>query len=139
MKRLISTLMGASVINTIVLSSAYAAVPQFYPNQKYNSATVSQLNTDINACKSNASAHVGDQSGSTLRKGAGTAVRGAALGAIAGAIGGNTGRGAAAGAAVGGTVGVVGGVREKGDGNPEFQKYVNYCLEEKGYKVLGWK
>ncbi len=120
-------------------SVAQAAEPQFYPNQKYNNATVSQLNTDIQGCKSSASSHVGSQSGSVARSGARTAVKGAALGTIAGAISGNTGRGAAAGAAVGGTMGVVGGARERGDSNPEFQKYVGFCLEEKGYKVLGWK
>jgi hypothetical protein len=120
-------------------STGQAAEPQFYPNQKYNSVTMSQLNADVKSCKSRASSHVGDQSGQTLKKGAGTALKGAALGALGGAIAGNTGRGAAAGAAIGGTVGVVGGVRERGEGNPEFQKYATYCLEEKGYKVLGWK
>jgi hypothetical protein len=38
-----------------------------------------------------------------------------------------------------GTVGVVSGVRERGDGNPEFQRYATFCLEDKGYKILGWK
>jgi outer membrane lipoprotein SlyB len=123
----------------VFATTAQAAEPQFYPNQKYKNSTISQVNNDVTLCKSHASANVGNNSGSTVRKGLGTAAKGAALGALAGAIGGNAGRGAGAGAAVGGTVGVVRGAREKGDGNPEFQKFVNFCLEEKGYKVLGWR
>jgi hypothetical protein len=31
------------------------------------------------------------------------------------------------------------GVSERGARNPEFQQFVNVCLEDKGYRVIFWK
>jgi hypothetical protein len=127
------------VVVSLLNSEANAAEPQFYPNAKYNNATVSQLQKDIQGCSSRASQYSAPNERGALNTGARTAVKGAALGALAGAITGKAGRGAGAGAAVGGVVGTVKGAQGQGTGNPEFQKFATICLEEKGYKVVSWR
>ena len=140
-----STFLGfalALLLNAAFERPAVAADPQFYPNQKYKSATVSQLQQDVGDCRANAQAYLQGQQpkGAAARKGVRTAAKGAAAGALAGVVTGqNVGRATGAGAAVGGAAGTVRGLRERGDNNPEYQKYATICLEEKGYKVVGWK
>ena len=129
------------VLLFITAANAAAAEPIFYPNAKYKSVSQSVLQADLQRCRSEAtSAGQGQKQGDGLRQGARSAAKGAAVGALAGAItGNNVGRSVGAGAAVGGVVGTGKTLRERGDNNPEFQKYVSACLEESGYKVTGWK
>jgi outer membrane lipoprotein SlyB len=123
----------------LTATSSAALEPQFYPNGKYNSVTVAQLQKDVQSCKSQATQATSGSQPSVVGTGVRTAAKGAALGALAGAITGDAGRGAGAGAAVGGVVGTAKGVKGQGSGNPDFQKYTSICLEERGYKVVGWK
>lgn len=123
----------------VLASPALALEPQFYPNAKYNNSSVSQLQRDISACKAQGSNYAAGNQQSVLSQGVKTAAKGAALGAVAGSITGKAGKGAGAGAAVGGIYGTAQGVKNSGSGNPEFQKYTTVCLEEKGYKVVGWR
>ena len=72
----------------------------------------------------------------------GRAVKGATLGAtisavVAAILGGNVGR--AAGAAGGATAGAVSGAFDADDPEGVFQNYVNRCLGEIGYEVIGWQ
>ena len=128
------------LIMALSISSATAQEPQFYPNAKYNSVTMGQLQSDLASCKSSAGQYLaGQDKPSVAGQGVRTAAKGAALGALAGSITGEPGRGAGAGAAVGGVAGTAKGLRTKGAGNPDYQKYVNLCLEEKGYKIISWK
>ena len=66
------------------------------------------------------------------------------MGALAGSItGNNAGRSAGAGAAVGGIASASRNRRERKQnaesGSPEYQKYMEACLEDQGYKVVGWQ
>ena len=66
------------------------------------------------------------------------AAKGAAKCALAATImKGKAGRGAGAGAALGGIGAAGSAAREKREGSPEYRKYVEARLEDKGYKVVG--
>ena len=61
------------------------------------------------------------------------------MGALAGAITKqNVGRATGAGAALGGVSGVARGRQEMREGSPEYRKFMEACLEDKGYRVMGW-
>ncbi len=51
----------------------------------------------------------------------------------------NAGRGAGAGAAVGGLKGLGSARQTKKQGSPEYRNFVEACLEDRGYKIIGWK
>ena len=125
----------------LVCETAFAADPNFYPNEKYKTATQAVLQADVSKCKGEAmQSGQGAQRGDGLRQGVRGAAKGAATGAVVGAITEqNVGRATGAGAAVGGARSAAKTVKESGENNPEFQKYVTACLEEIGYKVVGWK
>ena len=64
---------------------------------------------------------------------------GAAVGAVAGAVSGRgAGTGAAVGAATGATAAVHGAAKQT-EPSPVYKQYVNRCLKERGYEVLGWQ
>ena len=54
-------------------------------------------------------------------------------------MGGNAGRGTGAGAAFGGLKGLAAQRKENKEGPPEYRQCVEACLEDRGYKVVGWK
>jgi hypothetical protein len=64
---------------------------------------------------------------------------GGAAGAAAGAVRGHAGRGAAAGAAGGAAGGLMSGLIKSRDLDPVSKRYVDVCLQERGYRVLGWQ
>ena len=65
---------------------------------------------------------------------------GAAGGAVAGAVvGGSVGRSVGAGAAAGAVVSLLQQLFSHGETNPSREKFVEQCLEAKGYKVYGWE
>ena len=73
------------------------------------------------------------------RRGAeGAAVGGAAAGVATVIHGGSVGGNAAAGAAVGGVAGAVHGAFQN-DTNPTYRNFVQRCLRERGYDVIGWQ
>ena len=115
--------------------------PLLYPNAHLKSVGEAAAQGDIAQCQYMA------QSGPTQRNTGedaavntlGGAAVGAALGAIGGAIAGNAGTGAAAGAAVGGTVGVAKTAYDSSKPTENYKGYVDACLREKGYEVIGWQ
>ncbi len=115
--------------------------PHLYPNAHYQEVGPETAQMDIAGCM--ARADVGAPQESTGRDAAvntvGGAAGGAALGAIAGAIAGNAGTGAATGAAVGGAAGLGKTAYDKRKPSETYQGYVDACLREKGYEVIGWK
>ena len=50
----------------------------------------------------------------------------------------NSSTGAAAGAAVGGAAGAVHGAF-RNDANPTYRNFVQRCLRDRGYDVIGWQ
>jgi hypothetical protein len=115
--------------------------PLLYPNAHLKQVGQAAAQGDIAQCEYLA------QSGPTQRSTGkdaavntlGGAAAGAALGAIGGAIAGNAGTGAAAGAAVGGTLGIAKTAYDTSKPTENFKGYVDACLREKGYEVIGWQ
>ena len=115
--------------------------PILYQNDHYRDVGVEQAEMDKVGCMYRADnrvpreSAVGDTAKKTLLGGAG----GAAIGAVAGAITGNAGTGAAVGAATGGTAGLLKGVYDSTKPDETWQGYVEACLRDKGYEVIGWR
>jgi hypothetical protein len=97
----------------------------------------------IAECSQLAEAAGASRRGGTTAGVAGDTARGAATGAAAGAVGGaiagNAGRGAGIGAASAATATLVRKIFAPGSPNPAFRNYVDRCLRERGYEVVGWQ
>lgn len=115
--------------------------PVLYPNahlQRVGQATAQQ---DIAECRRLASSSgVAEHRDSQV---AGNAATGAAVGgASAGAWGlvrGNAGESALAGAAAGAAAGTVRGAIQSSETSPVYKNFVQRCLRERGYEVIGWQ
>lgn len=124
------------LIFSLVLLYSCASRPQLYPNDKYKTVGKEIAKADIDQCIVDADKFLESSKGKNVAKGAGA---GAAIGGVIGAVSGiftgdvigGAARSAVVGGAAGGTVGAL---------SPDQIKhnYVNQCLGEKGYRVLGW-
>ncbi len=113
-----------------------ASGPQLYPNSKYESVGEEGAKQDIAQCTQRAEAFLKSSKGKQVAKGAGSgAVVGAAVGGAFGLLTGNVGRGLGQGAVMGGAGGAAGAAV-----SPDQVKrnFVNRCLAERGYEVIGW-
>lgn len=118
------------------LISSCASRPKLYPNETMKRKGKEASDADVNLCMKDADAYLESDTGKKMVKSGGFgAVVGGAMGAVAGAFSGNIARGAAQGAAMGGAGGAAAGAM-----SPDELKhrYVNRCLADKGYEVLGW-
>ncbi|MFA6237701.1 MAG: glycine zipper family protein [Bacteriovorax sp.] len=123
------------IVLTMTLASC-ASKPKLYPNETLKSRGKEVADNDIKQCMDDADLYLESSEGKKIAKSAGFgAVVGGAVGAVAGAFTGNISRGAAQGAAMGGVGGGTAGAL-----TPDELKhrYVNQCLNDKGYRVLGW-
>lgn len=123
------------LIITITVSSC-ASRPKLYPNETLKAKGKEASEADIDLCFKEADEYIDSPAGKKIIKSAGFgAAVGGAMGAVAGAFYGDIGGGAARGAAIGGAGGAV-----SGSLSPDEVKhrYVNQCLADKGYHVLGW-
>lgn len=124
-----------SLVFLLILVSC-ASRPQLYPNQKLKSVGKEASQKDIDKCIADADNYLESSKGKQVAKGAGAgAVIGAAMGGVAGLFTGNLGsglvRGGAIGAAGGGAAGALTPDQIK-------HRYVNQCLADQGYQVIGW-
>lgn len=120
----------------ILLVVSCASKPQLYPNQKYKSAGQDVAKKDVDQCMKESEAYLKNSKGKQVAKGAGAgAAIGAAMGAVSGIFTGNMGRGAVRGGAIGAAGGGAAGAISPDELK---QRYVNQCLGEKGYQVIGW-
>ncbi len=123
------------------LGGCAASRPVLYPNQTLSQRGQAGGDAAIQDCRRKAdAANVDDSQAGAVAKstGVGAAV-GAATGAAVGAVLGNAGRGAAAGAAGGGAQGLIGGMFRSSGPSPLYKSYVDRCLRDQGYEVIGWK
>jgi hypothetical protein len=132
----------ALAVAATALAGCASQRPVLYPNAKYKQAGDAAARRDVDDCM-----RLAEQAGAShgggeraVRSGATGAAVGGVTGAVAGAIGGrNVLDSAAAGAAVGGAAaGTHGAIRsdEPGDIHKNF---VQRCLRERGYDVIGWQ
>ncbi len=115
--------------------------PVLYPNAHLQRVGREQTERDIEECRKLASEYVKSTATRDIAKGTAIgAAGGAAIGAVGGAVSGHgAGAGAAIGAATGGTAGAVHGAARQTEPSPVYQQFVNRCLHERGYEVLGWQ
>jgi len=114
--------------------------PVLYPNETLQKAGPGAADRDIAECMQLADGYVksGGRTGEVARDAAVGGGTGAAAGAVGGAIYGNPGQGAAAGAAAGVTAGLLHGLFKESGPSPIYQNFVNTCLSDRGYRVIGW-
>lgn len=146
MNRLLRSMALMSLIVGVAACSTKR--PVLYPNAQLTKVGPQAADADISACMAQADAYVASggatqQQGTQVAKGtAGGAAIGAATGAVGGAISGDAGRGAAVGAATGATAGFLGslfGVFGDSGPSPTYQRFVERCLQERGYDPIGWE
>jgi outer membrane lipoprotein SlyB len=140
MNRFVVALLASGLVGCATAS------PVLYENQKYEEVGRSGAARDIVECE-----ELADRAGATMdagkagqaAKSAGVgAVGGAAAGAVGGAIGGSPGIGAAAGAASGvvwSLFSAMFGWMTPSQPSSVHVNYVNMCLADRGYQVVGWK
>jgi len=115
--------------------------PALYPNVKLEQVDQAEVDRDIATCEARAAEYVknpsraGRVAGSTV----GGGVIGGATGAAAGAVLGNAGRGAGAGAAAGAPARALRGIFRSRAPSPVYARFVERCLSDKGYEVIGWE
>jgi hypothetical protein len=125
----------------LALAACAAKRPVLYPNATYQQAGADAAQRDVDACVEFAksqghSAQPAERAGESA---AGGAAVGAATGAAVGAVLGSAGRGAAAGAAGGGVRSFLHGLFRWRDPDPIERGFVQECLRERGYRVIGWQ
>ncbi|HFD81178.1 MAG TPA: cell envelope biogenesis protein OmpA [Gammaproteobacteria bacterium] len=115
--------------------------PVLYPNAHLQQVGRAVADRDIAECRqlalsSGVSEH---REGQVGRKAAtGAAIGGASAGAW-GLVRGSAGERALAGAAAGAAAGTVRGAIQSRETSPVFRNFVQKCLRDKGYEVIGWQ
>lgn len=121
-----------------------SAKPVLYPNAALNRLGAAQAQAEASACMSRALAAglTPDEKNNAVARRAG---EGAATAGVASAVGALlTGRGSdvlkagAVGAAVGGSAGAVSGAFHNDRPNTTYRYFVQRCMSEKGFEVIGW-
>ncbi|MFZ4712184.1 MAG: cell envelope biogenesis protein OmpA [Bacteriovoracaceae bacterium] len=134
MKHLFITINFSLLLLTFL--SGCASKPRLYPNSHFKQVGKEKANEDIKYCMKESDEYLESSKGKKIAKGAGAgAIIGGAMGAVGGIFTGNIGRGALVGGAIGGAGGAAAGSLSPDEIK---HRYVNTCLSEKGYKVLGW-
>ncbi|MGE3152123.1 MAG: glycine zipper family protein [Nitrospiraceae bacterium] len=138
-------------VAVILLAGCSRSKPILYPNAHFQDVGETVAEQDIEFCGEAAEAagaepdsgKTGETATRTATGAAMGSASGAAGGAVAGAIRGNPGRGAmtgaAAGAAGGATHGLLRSLFSRRQPSQVYKQYVNRCLRERGYDVVGWK
>lgn len=132
---------AAALSLALLLGACASTRPVLYPNATLNQSGPAAGRAAVEDCKAKADAANVDRAaggGVARDTGVGAAV-GAATGAAVGAVFGNAGRGAAAGAAGGGTQGFMRGLFRSAEPSPVYRAFVERCLRDAGYEVIGWQ
>ena len=140
---LLAALFAGLVIASIAGCSSSPKRPVLYPNQHLNRVGGHIAQRDIDACMQLArSSGVNvTKDGEVGRKAASGAALGGVSTGVYGAVRGSSdvGNRALAGAAAGAATGAVRGGIQSTEQSPLFMKFVNKCLSDKGYSVIGWQ
>lgn len=115
--------------------------PVLYPNRTLEEVGHAAAQKDIDECLAFAEAQgleARPEARTAKSTVAGGAV-GAATGAASGAVRGNPGRWAGAWGAAGATAGFLRGLFRWREPDPVQARFVQICLQEQGYQVVGWR
>lgn len=114
--------------------------PIVYPNAHLERVGHGQYEADLQSCvaKADEYASAPSQSGQIAERATKGAVIGAASGAAAGAVLGRSGTRAGARAAGRGTSGLVSGLFGADGPHPVVRRFIERCMRDKGYDIIGW-
>ena len=127
-------------ILVLFFASCAAKGPVLYPNAYLQSAGEEKALRDIDGCKKNADAYVSSSAGKdAVKSTAGGGAAGAVIGGVAGAVGGDIAGGIGMGAATGAASGLIYGIAKGSEPSPVYKSFVEKCLREKGYEIIGWE
>lgn len=121
-----------------------SAKPVLYPNATLNRVGVAQGQLEASACMSRAQQagltpdQKNNEVGRRAGEGAATAGVASAVGALITGRGGDVLRAGATGAAIGGSAGAVSGAFHNDKPSGVYRQFVQRCLSEKGFDVIGW-
>lgn len=131
-----------ALISVVGITGCATARPVLYPNEHYRAVGQAAAEQDIAECRRMAEAAGAGSprsgAGRTARSTLGGAAVGAATGAVGGAVAGSPGTGSAIGAASGATAGLLHSIFGGRGPNPAYVAFVNRCLMEREYDVVGW-
>lgn len=120
----------------LVLLASCSSRPTLYPNTHYKEVGKEVAQKDIDRCMKEADEYLKGNKSKQVGKSAGVgAAIGAAWGIITGLFTGDYGRALVRGAATGGAIG---GTAQALSPDQIKQRFVNQCLAEQGYQVIGW-
>ena len=124
----------------LVAACASQKRPIAYPNDHLREVGQGAAQADIDACLRLADEHqvVADASGTAVKETTTDTATGMATGAATGALTGG-GIGAAVGVLSAGIRGATRGFTTPREPDAAFQSFVEQCLNEKGYKLVGWQ
>jgi len=135
------TLISAPVLLLLVAGCGQQE-PVLYPNDHLAYMGQGAAEEDIDDCRDMAETAGADKGSDKAGQAAGGAVAGGAIGGAAGAAGGavvgSAGTGAAVGAASGAAAGFMRGLFKSSKPSQAYRKFVNRCLSDRGYEVVGW-
>jgi uncharacterized protein YcfJ len=129
---------------TVILAGCASTAenePVLYPNKHLQRVGRAAAEQDIRECRQLARTHGVRETrdGEVARKTAGGAALGGATAGAWGLVRGDAAERAAAGAAAGGAAGAVRGTMQSGETSPVYRKFVQKCLRDRGYEVIGWQ
>lgn len=133
----------SSIVALIAIASGCSSSlikPDLYPNKHLLDLSKTEVDRDIVECNDLAETYVNDSAryNKIARETATGAAIGSASGALAGVItGANVGRSVGAGAAVGAIVPLLQRLFSSDQPSPNREKFVELCLGDRGYQVLG--
>jgi outer membrane lipoprotein SlyB len=130
----------AFVACALPLLLACATRPIVYPNEKLRASEGVAVQADTEACFAEAGEYLEHgRMPEVAKRTAQGAVVGGAVGGAVGAVRSSVGRGAAAGAAGGAAGSLAHSLWNWRDPDPVVKRYVERCLSERGYDVIGWR
>ena len=124
--------------------SSPSAKPVLYPNATLTRVGEAQGRAEVEGCMARASQSglSADQKtnevGRRAGEGAATAGVASAVGALITGRSSDVLRAGATGAAIGGSAGAVSGAFHNDKASPVYRQFVQRCLSEKGFDVIGW-
>ena len=124
-----------------LIAGCAAKQPVLYPNNHFKQAGEMKAQEEIEACLllAETSGAKADKGKEIAKSTVGAAAIGGASGAAWGAFFGDAGKHGGAGAAAGAAGALVHGAMKSGDPDVIFRGFVERCLREKGYEVIGWR
>ena len=125
-------------LTSLIMMASCASRPVLYPNARFQQVGEEVAQQDIDRCMQEGESYLAKYNSKTKKVATGAAkgaIAGTVMGGVSGLLFGNAGRSIVGGAAIGAAGGATGAAL-----SPDEIKrsYVQQCLRDKGYQVIGW-